>query len=107
MRVAEQRGWTVVQEYVDHRISGAKSRDKRPAFNRLTQDAAQAKLDVVAAWAIDRGGRSLSHVAAIMAELQEQNVALYLHQQNVDGTTSAGRAMLAWPACLWRLSGTC
>jgi DNA invertase Pin-like site-specific DNA recombinase len=49
MRVAEQRGWTVVQEYVDHRISGAKSRDKRPAFNRLTQDAAQEKLDVVAA----------------------------------------------------------
>jgi DNA invertase Pin-like site-specific DNA recombinase len=29
-----------------------------------------------------------------MADLQEQHVALYLHQQNVDGTTSAGRAML-------------
>jgi DNA invertase Pin-like site-specific DNA recombinase len=39
-------------------------------------------------------GRTLSHVAAFMAELQEQNVALYLHQQNVEGTTAAGRAML-------------
>lgn len=29
-----------------------------------------------------------------MAEIQEQHVALYLHQQNVDGTTTAGRAML-------------
>jgi DNA invertase Pin-like site-specific DNA recombinase len=94
MRVAEQRGWAVVEEYVDHGISGAKARDKRPAFNKLTQDAAQGKLDVVAAWAIDRVGRSLSHVAAFMAELQDQKVALYLHQQNVDGTTSAGRAML-------------
>jgi DNA invertase Pin-like site-specific DNA recombinase len=92
-RVAEQRGWHVVEEYIDHAVSGAKSRDKRPAFNKLAQDAAQGKLDVVAAWAIDRVGRSLSHVAAFMAELQEQNVALYLHQQN-DGTTSAGRAML-------------
>jgi DNA invertase Pin-like site-specific DNA recombinase len=35
-----------------------------------------------------------SHVATFMADLQEQHVALYLHQQNVDGTTSAGRAML-------------
>src|SRR6266446_2177845 len=94
MRVAEQRGWAVVGEYVDHGISGAKGRDKRPAFAKLTRDAAQGKLDIVAAWAIDRVGRSLSHVAAFMAELQEQNVALYLHQQNVDGTTSAGRAML-------------
>jgi len=93
-RVAEQRGWLIVEEYVDHGISGAKGRDKRPAFDKLAKDAAQGKLDIVAAWAIDRVGRSLSHVAAFMAELQEQKVALYLHQQNVDGTTSAGRAML-------------
>jgi DNA invertase Pin-like site-specific DNA recombinase len=93
-RVAEQRGWYIVEEYVDHGISGAKGRDKRPAFDRLARDAAQGKLDIVAAWAIDRIGRSLSNVAAFMAELQEQKVSLYLHQQNVDGTTSSGRAML-------------
>jgi hypothetical protein len=56
------------------------------------------KLDVVAAWSIDRLGRSLHHVAAFMSELGEQRVALYLHQQNVDGTTSAGKAMLGMAA---------
>lgn len=93
-RVAEQRGWQIVETYIDHGISGAKGRDKRPAFDKLAKDAAHGKLDVVAAWAIDRIGRSLTHVAAFMAELQEQRVALYLHEQNVDGTTSSGRAML-------------
>jgi DNA invertase Pin-like site-specific DNA recombinase len=94
MRVAEQRGWHVVEEYVDRGISGAKGRDKRPAFDRMCKDAARGKLDVIAAWAIDRLGRSLTHVAAFMDEMLEQHVALYLHQQNVDGTTTSGKAML-------------
>lgn len=97
-RVASQRGWQIVETYVDHGISGAKGRDKRPAFDRMCKDAAQGKLEVVAAWSIDRLGRSLQHVANFMAELLEQNVALYLHQQNVDGTTSSGRAMLGMAA---------
>jgi DNA invertase Pin-like site-specific DNA recombinase len=93
-RVVQQRGWQLAEVYVDHGISGAKGRDKRPAFDRMCKDAAQGKLDVVAAWSIDRLGRSLQHVSNFMAELLEQNVALYLHQQNVDGTTSSGKAML-------------
>ncbi len=97
-RVAEQRGWEIVETYVDQGISGAKSRDKRPAFDRLCRDATHGKLDVIAAWSIDRIGRSLAHVAAFMVELQAQNVALYLHQQQVDGTTPAGRAMLGMAA---------
>ena len=33
--VAERAGWEVVEEFVDKGISGAKGRDKRPAFDRL------------------------------------------------------------------------
>ena len=35
LAVAERRGWEVAQEYSDHGISGAKDRDKRPAFDRM------------------------------------------------------------------------
>ena len=35
LAVAERRGWQVAQEYTDHGISGAKDRDKRPAFDRM------------------------------------------------------------------------
>lgn len=93
--VAEHRGWQIVQVYEDHGISGAKGRDKRPAFDQLCKDCARGKLDMVAAWSIDRLGRSLHHVVTFMAELTEQGVGLYLHQQQVDSSTAAGRAMLA------------
>lgn len=97
-RVAAQRGWKVAEAYVDHGISGAKGRDQRPAFDRMCRDASQGKLDLIAAWSIDRLGRSLSHVAGFMADLTAQRVALYLHQQNVDGTTPSGKAMLGMAA---------
>jgi DNA invertase Pin-like site-specific DNA recombinase len=93
-QVAEQRNWNVVEIYLDHGISGAKGRDKRPSLDRLMRDAAHGKLDVVAAWSIDRLGRSLPNVVNLLAGLTEQGVAVYLHQQQVDSTTTAGKAML-------------
>lgn len=92
VRVAEQRGWDIVEIYLDHAVSG--KRDRRPALDRLRQDAMHGKLDVVAAWSIDRIGRSQAQCINLLAEFSEKNVATYLHQQQVDGTTSAGKAML-------------
>jgi DNA invertase Pin-like site-specific DNA recombinase len=48
----------LVEEYVDHGISGAKGRGKRPAFDRLMKDATRRRFDVVMAWSVDRLGRS-------------------------------------------------
>jgi len=93
-RVAEHRDWQIVETYIDHGISGAKGRDKRPAFDRMARDSAQGKLDIVAAWSIDRIGRSLQHLVAFMDELRQQGVGIYLHQQQVDTGTAAGRAFL-------------
>jgi DNA invertase Pin-like site-specific DNA recombinase len=63
--------------------------------NQLREDAARGKFDVVLAWSIDRLGRSLLHVVAFMAELGDLGVDLYLHQQAVDSSTPAGKAMLS------------
>jgi Resolvase, N terminal domain len=46
-QVAERAGWHVVEEYVDHGISGAKGRDQRPAFDRLMKDATLRKFDII------------------------------------------------------------
>ncbi len=94
-RVAGQRGWNIVETYIDHGISGSKGRDKRPAFDKLCKDATNGKLDLVAAWSIDRLGRSLQHVVTFLNELNAMNVDLYLHQQSVDSSTPGGKAMLS------------
>jgi len=60
----EARGWHITGEFVDDGISGAKGRDKRPEFDRLLKAATNRKIDVVAAWSVDRLGRSLQDLVA-------------------------------------------
>jgi DNA invertase Pin-like site-specific DNA recombinase len=93
-KVAEHRGWEIVQVYEDIGISGAKGRDKRPAFHQMLKDAVRRKFDVTMCWSIDRLGRSVLHVANAMAELDAAGVALYSDQQAIDSTTPMGRAMI-------------
>src|SRR5262245_22152600 len=91
--VAEHRGWYVTETYEEAGISGAKGRDARPAFDRLCQDATRRRFDIVAAWSVDRLGRSLQDLVAFLGEVHAAGVHLYLHQQAVDTTTPAGRAL--------------
>lgn len=91
--VAARAGWQIVETYVDHGISGAKGRDKRPAFDRLLKDATRRKFDLVAAWSVDRLGRSLQDLVAFLSDLKAAGCDLYLHVQALDTTTPAGKAM--------------
>lgn len=90
---AEARGWQVVAVYEDHGISGAKGRDKRPQFDLMQQDAVRRRFDVLMTWAVDRLGRSLPDLIGCMNELHAAKVDLFLHQQAIDTTTPAGKAM--------------
>jgi DNA invertase Pin-like site-specific DNA recombinase len=93
-KVAEHRGWEIVQVYEDIGISGARGRDQRPAFDQMLKDAVRRKFDVTMCWSIDRLGRSVLHVANALAELDAAGVALYSDQQAIDSTTPMGRAMI-------------
>ena len=89
--VAQRHGWKVVEVFSDHGVSGAK--DTRPALDRLRQGSARKDFDVVAAWSVDRLGRSLQHLLGLLGELRAKNVDLYLHQQGLDTSTPAGKAL--------------
>ena len=56
-RVAEHRGWLIVQTYEDQGISGAKGRDQRPAFDTMLKDAVRRRYDILMVWSIDRLGQ--------------------------------------------------
>lgn len=91
--VAERRGWEVVQEFTDKGISGAKGRDERPALDAMLKAATRGEFDAVAAWSVDRLGRSLQHLVAGLGDLQAAGCGLYLHKQGLDTSTPSGRAM--------------
>lgn len=92
--VAEKRGWQVVTEFTDKGISGAKGRDQRPALDAMLKAATRGEFDLVATWAVDRFGRSLSQVALNMDELGAVGVDFYAHKQGMDTTTPWWKGML-------------
>ena len=67
-RYVEARGWTVMREYVDEGVSGAKER--RPALDTLVKDAKRRRVDVVVCWRLDRLGRNLRHLMTLLDDLQ-------------------------------------
>src|SRR5947199_2013522 len=91
--IAARMGCEVVKVYKDHGISGTRGRDKRPAFDALCRDAAKRQFDMVMAWSVDRLGRSLQDLVGFLSELHALRIDLFLHQQGLDTTTPAGKAM--------------
>lgn len=90
---AERLGHQVVAEFTDNGISGAKGRDQRPGLNSLLEGVTRRDFDKVMAWSVDRLGRSLPNLLAFMGELKAKDIDLYLHQQSLDTSTPAGKAM--------------
>ena len=80
-RFCNALGWEIAGIYEDVGISGSKGRDKRPGFDRLLKDATKRKFDMIAAWSVDRLGRSIQHLISFLTDLQALGCNLYLHQQ--------------------------
>ena len=93
--LCERLGYTIVQEYRDSGISGAKGRNDRPALDALLKAATQRKFDMVMCWSIDRLGRSLQNLVEILNELQALGIDLYFQQQGMDTSTPSGRMIFS------------
>ena len=90
---ATRMGWEVVGEFVDRGISGAKGRAERPRLDAMLKGVARKEFDIVAAWSVDRLGRSLIDLVGLLQELHSMGMDLYLHQQGINTTTPGGKAM--------------
>jgi DNA invertase Pin-like site-specific DNA recombinase len=90
---AERAGHQIVATYRDNAISGSAGHDARPGFDQALQDATRRRYDMLAAWSVDRLGRSLQDLVAALQELRGAGVDLFLHQQALDTSTPSGRAM--------------
>src|SRR4026208_1392760 len=62
--------------------SGAKT--SREGLDRLMNLVRRNKVDVVACFKLDRLGRSLPHLAQIITELDQHNVAIVATSQGID-----------------------
>ena len=76
--VGARSDWDIVKVYRDAGISGTKGRDKRPGLDAMLKAVNAKEFDMVAAWSVDRLGRSLSDLLNILQLLRDKGVDLFL-----------------------------
>jgi len=86
-----QRGWQVVEEFVDRGVSGGKER--RPALDRLMKTAWAGHFKVVLVWRFDRFARSVKHLVAALETFRSLQVEFVSLQEQLDTATPIGQAM--------------
>lgn len=90
---ASIRGWPSITWHID-KASGAKA--DRQGLDNLMALVRKGKVDIILSYKIDRLGRSLSHLALIIEELNKYGVALIIPSQGIDTSNDnpAGRLQL-------------
>ncbi len=90
---AAARGWSVVDEYVDH--ASASDFVRRTEWRRLQEDARRRRVDLVAVWKLDRAFRSAIECLNTLADWQARGVHFVCASQpEIDTTTPIGRLLL-------------
>jgi DNA invertase Pin-like site-specific DNA recombinase len=90
-QMAKQRGYGIVQEYMDT-ISSSKA--KRPGLDRLLADARRHRFDVVLVAAFDRMARSTRHFLELLDELNHLGIEFISFRENIDTGGPLGRAIV-------------
>ena len=78
---AETQGVTVVGEYIDRALSGTK--DTRPDFQRMIEDAAKRQFDMIIVWKLDRFARNRYDSAIYKAKLKKYGVRVVSVKENI------------------------
>jgi DNA invertase Pin-like site-specific DNA recombinase len=86
-------GYQVVKVYEDE-VSGAKSREKRPAYSNLCTDAFLKKFDIVIGWDVSRFGRSMKEFVSFLSDMDEKDIGVIAVKNGLDTSSSSGRMMM-------------
>ena len=92
-RVAQLKGYTIVDTFTDEGISGSKGREIRTGFDNLIKGAVKKDFDTILVWSVDRLGRSLQDLVSFLNEIHSVGCDLYIHQSGIDTSTPTGKMM--------------
>jgi DNA invertase Pin-like site-specific DNA recombinase len=89
----DRMDYQVTKIYEDQ-ISGAKTREKRPAYNELCKDAFLKRFDVVIAWDVSRFGRSLKEFVSFLADMDDRGIGVVAVKNGLDTSSSTGKMLM-------------
>lgn len=91
-QLCQRSDWEIVSVYRET-ISGTKGTNEREQLKRMLRDARLRRFEKVVVWSVDRLGRSMKHLVAVLAELRDINVNVFSFKQGIDTSTSMGNML--------------
>jgi site-specific DNA recombinase len=88
--LADRKGWTVVDTYIDNDIS-AFSGKARPSYSRLLEDIKARQIDAVVVWHLDRLHRQPKELEEFIDVCESRGIQLASVSGRVDLSTPEGR----------------
>ena len=92
-KYCEARAYNVYKVYTDKGVSGSK--ESRPEFDIMLNDAKKRKFDILLVWKLDRLSRSLKHLLNTLDLLQSLSIGFISYSDNFDTTTPQGKLMFS------------
>ena len=97
-RIAQERGWKVVGEFVDIGQSGTK--ESRPELDRMMKLIRNSKVDILAVHRFDRLGRSVRHLLSVLEELRQLHIDFFSATEAVDTLSPVGKMVFTFLAAV-------
>ena len=89
----DRMGYKIYKVYEDE-VSGAKSREKRPAYSELCKDAFLKKFDIIIGWDVSRFGRSMKEFVHFLSDMDEKGIGVIAVKNGLETFSSSGRMMM-------------
>lgn len=90
LKLCAERGWEVVNTFVDNDVS-ASSRKPRPQYQRMLSQIEAGKADVLVAWHVDRLTRKITDLEHLIELSQNTGLRIATVTGDLDLSTDAGR----------------
>jgi DNA invertase Pin-like site-specific DNA recombinase len=90
-KIAADRGWEVVAEFVDNSISASDKRKARPAYDRLVKAYQVGEFDAIVSWDLDRLTRQPRQLEDWIDAAEERGLLLVTANGEADLGTDGGR----------------
>ncbi len=91
LKIAADRGWTVVREYADNSISASDRRKARPAYDHLVADYQAGTFDALICWDLDRLTRQPRQLEDWIDAASERGLRLVTANGEADLSIDGGR----------------
>lgn len=90
-RIAQQRGWTIVEEFVDNSISASDRKKRRPGYDRMVAAYEAGQFDAIVCYDLDRLTRQPRQLEDWIDAAEERGLLLVTANGEADLGTDSGR----------------